>query len=47
MKLNKELWGKAEKDHLRKHYQKDWSISELFEEDKAAFLLLSAKNMSV
>jgi transposase len=41
--LNKELWGKAEKDRLRKHYQKDWAISELFEEDKAAFLLLPAK----
>lgn len=41
--LNKELWGKAEKDRERKHYQKDLVISELFEEDKAAFLLLPAK----
>lgn len=41
--LNKELWGKAEKDRERKHYQKEWTISELFEEDKKAFLLLPAK----
>jgi transposase len=41
--LNKELWGKAEKDRTRSHYQKEWSISELFQEDKAAFLLLPAK----
>jgi transposase len=41
--LNKELWAKAEKDRERKHYQKEWTISDLFEEDKAAFLLLPAK----
>ncbi|MDQ0974617.1 hypothetical protein QFZ31_004495 [Neobacillus niacini] len=41
--LNKELWAKAEKDRERKHYQKEWAISELFEEDRAAFLLLPAK----
>ncbi|WP_160723318.1 IS21 family transposase, partial [Bacillus sp. USDA818B3_A] len=28
--LNKELWAKAEKDRERKHYQKEWAISELF-----------------
>ncbi|MEM5016881.1 IS21 family transposase [Metabacillus indicus] len=41
--MNHELWGKAEDDRARKHYQKDWTISELFEEDKAAFLVLPAK----
>ncbi|MBT2708645.1 IS21 family transposase [Pseudomonas sp. ISL-84] len=41
--LNKELWGKAEKDRKRKHYQKEWKIEELFEEDKDAFLLLPVK----
>jgi transposase len=41
--LNKELWAKAEKDRERKHYQKEWEISELFEEDREAFLLLPAK----
>lgn len=42
-KLNKELWGQAEKDRKRKHYQKEWKIEELFEEDKDAFLLLPVK----
>ena len=41
--LNKQLWEKAEKDRFRKHYQKDVEISGLFEEDKASFLLLPAK----
>jgi transposase len=41
--LNKELWTKAEKDRERKHYQKEWTISELFEEDRKSFLLLPAK----
>ena len=41
--LNKELWDLAEKDRLRKHYQKDKMIAELFEEDKKAFLLLPKK----
>ena len=41
--LNKELWGKAEKDRERKHYQKESTISELFEEDQAALLLLPPK----
>lgn len=41
--LNKDLWSKAEKDRDRKHYQKQWMISELFEEDKAAFRVLPAK----
>ncbi|MBT2694645.1 IS21 family transposase [Bacillus sp. ISL-55] len=41
--LNKELWAMAEKDRDRKHYQKEKMISELFEEDKSAFLLLPSK----
>lgn len=41
--LNKKLWAKAEEDRDRKHYQKQWMISELFEEDKAAFRVLPAK----
>ena len=41
--LNKELWEKAEKDRFRKHYQKDRVISDLFEEDRAAFFLLPPK----
>lgn len=41
--LNKELWEKAEKDRSRKHYQKKILISELFEEDKKACLLLPSK----
>lgn len=41
--LNKELWGKAERDRERKHYQKEWMISQLFEEDRKAFLLLPPK----
>ncbi|WP_110927705.1 IS21 family transposase [Bacillus massiliglaciei] len=41
--LNKELWGKAERDRERKHYQKEWMISQLFEDDRKAFLLLPPK----
>jgi transposase len=45
--LNKELWEKAEKDRCRKHYQKDRTISELFEEDRKAFLVLPEKEYEV
>jgi transposase len=41
--LNRELWDKAEKDRNRKHYQKESTISDLFKEDKEAFLQLPAK----
>lgn len=41
--LNKDFWEIAEKDRFRKHYQKERAISELFEEDRAASLLLPAK----
>jgi transposase len=41
--LNQELWQKAENDRARKHYQKEWVISDLFEEDLKAFFLLPAK----
>ncbi|MGS2776977.1 IS21 family transposase [Robertmurraya sp. GLU-23] len=41
--LNMKLWEKAENDRNRKHYQKESLISNLFEEDKAAFLQLPSK----
>jgi len=41
--LNKTLWEKAEKDRARKHYEKQTFISELFEDDRKAFLVLPAK----
>jgi transposase len=41
--LNKDLWEKAEKDRKRKHYEKQILISQLFEEDRKACLVLPAK----
>ncbi|CAM5359630.1 MULTISPECIES: IS21 family transposase [Niallia] len=41
--LNKTLWEKAEKDRERKHYEKESFISQLFEEDRKAFLVLPSK----
>ncbi len=41
------LWGEAEKDRHRQHYEKKEEISKLFEEDKHAFLHLPAKEYSV
>ncbi|MBO0996136.1 Mu transposase domain-containing protein [Bacillus sp. SD088] len=44
--LNAKLWEEAEKDRLRPHYEKKEKISQLFEEDKHAFLHLPAKEYS-
>lgn len=41
--LNKALWEKAEEDRQRKHYEKRELISELFEEDLKANLVLPSK----
>lgn len=41
--LNKTLWEKAEKDRERKHYAKEIFISELFQEDQSACLVLPSK----
>lgn len=41
--LNAKLWGEAEKDRCRQHYEKKKEISKLFEEDKRALLHLPAK----
>ncbi|WP_279237796.1 IS21 family transposase [Heliorestis acidaminivorans] len=41
--LNKELWKLAEEDREREHYEKKTRISELFEEDREACLVLPAK----
>ncbi|MCO0597269.1 IS21 family transposase [Peribacillus butanolivorans] len=44
--LNKQLWDKAEHDRDRKHYQKEIFISQLFEEDNKACLVLPSKEYS-
>ncbi|WIK66143.1 Mu transposase domain-containing protein [Globicatella sanguinis] len=44
--FNTKLWGEAEKDRHRQHYEKKEEISKLFEEDKHAFLHLPAKEYS-
>lgn len=41
--LNESLWLEAEKDRERKHYEKEILISELFEEDQKASLILPSK----
>jgi transposase len=41
--LNKTLWEKAEKDRERKHYEKEIFISQLFEDDRKACLVLPSK----
>lgn len=41
--LNKPLWDKAEKDRERRHYEKESFISQLFEEDRKACLVLPSK----
>jgi len=44
--LNAKLWEEVEKDRYRQHYEKKEEISQLFEEDKHAFLHLPAKEYS-
>ncbi|AOV07070.1 IS21 family transposase [Sporosarcina ureilytica] len=41
--LNKGLWEKSENDRERKHYEKETLISQLFEEDQKASLILPSK----
>lgn len=41
--LNTTLWRKAENDRERKHYEKETFISQLFEEDRKACLVLPSK----
>ena len=41
--LNKTLWEKAEKDRHRKHYEKQSLITELFEHDRKAWLVIPSK----
>jgi transposase len=40
---NETLWKLAEDDRYRKHYKKDIMLSEIFEEDKKALLVLPTK----
>lgn len=44
--MNAKLWREVEKDRNRQHYEKKKGISELFEEDRNAFLHLPAKEYS-
>lgn len=41
--LNKTLWEKAEKDRVRKHYERETFISELYEDERKAWLVLPSK----
>lgn len=41
--LNQSFWSKAEKDRERKHYEKEFFISQLFEEDQKASLVIPNK----